>query len=155
MPKDLATPVIWVAAGTGVAPFKSVIQERIALAKQEETKLDGPSVVLFYGWRNDKDDDYYSEEWEELSPFLNVIKAYSRTTDSKIYVQHKIKQNAELWQKLLVDQNASVFIAGQSKFMPKSVLKAFVEVLDAKEGVDGEQYIKLMKKSGRYIVEAW
>jgi len=110
---------------------------------------------LFYGCRNQLDDDYYSQEWEEMTPHLQVYKAFSRETDSKVYVQHKIKENAELCAKLLVDQNASVFIAGQSKFMPKSVQKAFVEILNQREGIDGEQYIKLMKKTGRYIVEAW
>jgi sulfite reductase alpha subunit-like flavoprotein len=54
-----------------------------------------------------------------------------------------------------VDRNASVFIAGQSKFMPKSVEKAFIEVLSTREDINPEQFIKLMKKTGRYIVEAW
>jgi sulfite reductase alpha subunit-like flavoprotein len=155
IPTDLSVPIICVAAGTGVAPFRSIIQDRIARIKHEEAKVETPNLVLFYGCRNDKDDDYYAEEWEEMAAYLKVVKAYSRVTDSKIYVQHKIKENAELWQQLLVEQKGSVFIAGQSKFMPKSVLKAFIEVLNLKEGVDGEQYIKLMKKSGRYIVEAW
>lgn len=84
-----------------------------------------------------------------------VIKAYSRLTDGKVYVQHKIKENPKLCAQLLVDRNASVFIAGQSKFMPKSVEKAFIEVLSTREDINPEQFIKLMKKTGRYIVEAW
>lgn len=70
-------------------------------------------------------------------------------------MQHLIKQNPELMASYLVDYNASVLIAGHSKFMPKSVEKAFIEVLKTREGIDAEQYIKLMKKTGRYIVEAW
>jgi len=70
-------------------------------------------------------------------------------------VQHLIKKNSALISEYLVDKSASVFIAGHSKFMPKSVEKAFLEVLKMREEVDGEQYIKLMKKTGRYVVEAW
>lgn len=152
---DLQTPIICIGAGTGVAPFRSVIQERAHLIKQEELKFEDPPLVLFYGCRNEKDDDYYTTEWEGLSSDLKVFKAYSRVGDSKVYVQHLIKQNPELMAKYLVDKNASVFIAGHSKFMPKSVEKAFIEVLSTREEVNAEEYIKLMKKQGRYIVEAW
>lgn len=84
------------AAGTGVAPFRSIIQDRITRVKQEEAKVETPNVVLFYGCRNEKDDDYYAEEWEQLSPYLQVVKAYSRVTEGKVYVQHKIKEHREL-----------------------------------------------------------
>lgn len=156
IPNDLTIPIICIGAGTGVAPFKSVIEDRVTRLRQhEETKSEDPNVLLFYGCRNTLDDDYYSEEWEELAPELKVIKAYSRVTDSKVYVQHKIKENPELCRKLILERGASVFIAGQSKFMPKSVKKAFIEVLSGQEGLDPAQYIKQMEKTGRYIVEAW
>jgi len=151
IPQDLQVPIILVAAGTGIAPFRNIIQDRIARIKQcEEYKSDDHNIILFYGWRNPKDDDYYSKEWEIYDSYLKVIKAYSRVTDSKIYVQHKIRENADIWRKYLIEKDAMVFVAGQSKFMPKSVHKAFVEILSEVEGIDAEKLVK-----SRCIVEAW
>ena len=156
MPNAIETPIIWVAAGTGIAPFRSIIQDRVAWIKlNEEFKSEEPNIILFYGCRNNTDDDYYADEWESLTPHLLVIKAYSRVTDSKVYVQHKIRENYQLLAQLLVDESASVFIAGQSKFMPKSVEKAFIEVLSSRTDINPETYLKMMKKSVRYIAEAW
>lgn len=46
---DLSTPIICIAAGTGVAPFRGIIQDRVARLKNEEVKVDSPAVILFYG----------------------------------------------------------------------------------------------------------
>lgn len=96
LPEDLKTPIICIGAGTGVAPFRGIIQDRLARIKEEESKVETPAICLFYGCRNPADDDYYFAEWEELAPNLQVIRAYSRMTDSKVYVQHKIRENIEL-----------------------------------------------------------
>ena len=156
IPKSIETPIIWVAAGTGIAPFRAIIQERIfQLTNNEESKSEDPNIILFYGWRNNTDDDYYADEWDSMAPHLMTIKAYSRVTDSKVYVQHKIRENSEILSQYIIDKNASIFIAGQSKFMPKSVEKAFTEILKSRDDIEAETYIKQMKKSGRYIAEAW
>ena len=89
--------MILVAAGTGVAPFRSIIQDRITRIRQsEETKHKDPDIISFYRCRNDSVDNYYSQEWENYYPNLKIIKAFLRATDSKVYVQHKIKESKEL-----------------------------------------------------------
>ena len=151
IPDNLSIPLILVAAGTGVAPFRSIIQDRITKIRQsEEMKQEDPDIILFYGCRNDSDDDYYSQEWEDYYPNLQVIKAFSRAADSKVYAQHKIKENKELCKTYLIDKGALVFVAGHSKFMPKSVEKALIETIKDVEGLDHKKFIK-----SRYTVEAW
>ena len=86
-PRD--RPLIMVGPGTGVASFRSVIQERAAT---------GQKLVLVFGCRSEQDDYYYREEWEELCQAngtdFTVITAFSREnpTEGKVYVQHKIRQ---------------------------------------------------------------
>jgi len=63
-------------------------------------------------------------------------------------VQHKIRENRELLSKLLVEENARIYVSGRAKFMPASVEKAFEEIT-SKEHIQG------MKKAGLYIEEVW
>lgn len=44
-PEDKQTPVIMVGPGTGVAPFRSAVQERIAQGKHGE-KFTSPTLTL-------------------------------------------------------------------------------------------------------------
>ena len=150
LPNHLQTPLIMVGAGTGVAPFRGIIQDRVTdIGNAEEMKISEPNMLLFYGCRNSTDDDYYTQEWNTYAPYLKVIKAYSRTTDSKVYVQHKMKENKALIKDML-EKGALVFVAGHSKFMPKSVEKALIECIKDIEGIDHQKVIR-----SRYTVEAW
>ena len=81
------TPLIMVGPGTGVAAFRSVIQERAPT---------GQKLVLIFGCRSKDDDYYYEEEWQKLidgdsdrqPANLTVITAFSRENPSegKTYV---------------------------------------------------------------------
>ena len=113
-------PLIMVGPGTGVAAFRSVIQERASKQK----------LVLIFGCRSEADDYYYKDEWEKMqadSVDLNVICAFSRETPDagKVYVQHKIRENGEDLASLILDDNAAIYVSGRAKFMPQSVEKAF------------------------------
>jgi NADPH-ferrihemoprotein reductase len=62
---------------------------------------------------------------------LAVITAFSRDKpdEGKIYVQHKIRENAAMLADLIFKQNANIYVSGKAKFMPTSVEKAFIEVV--------------------------
>ncbi len=51
LPVDPSTPILMVAGGTGIAPFKAFMEERIFLKTANPDLQLGPAV-LFYGVRN-------------------------------------------------------------------------------------------------------
>ena len=65
-------PLIAVATGTGIAPIRALVQDRIAFT----TPPPGP-VLLFFGCRNKAADYFYDREWDAL-PGMKVIPAFSR-----------------------------------------------------------------------------
>lgn len=92
-------PVIMVAPGTGVAPMRSLIWERLSWKEEESRRQDLTHVnglassnsgigdnVLFFGCRNKESDFFFQEEWEELKSKLGlqVYTAFSRDQVSRI-----------------------------------------------------------------------
>ncbi|KAK4933001.1 hypothetical protein LTR28_011321, partial [Elasticomyces elasticus] len=79
---DARVPVVMVGPGTGVAPMRAMVYERLAWASElgqsdEDRPLDGD--VLFFGCRSKHADYFYHEEWERLEQKgLRVFSAFSR-----------------------------------------------------------------------------
>uniref|UniRef100_A0A3Q1LJM5 NADPH-dependent diflavin oxidoreductase 1 n=2 Tax=Bos TaxID=9903 RepID=A0A3Q1LJM5_BOVIN len=94
-PKTPDVPVIMVGPGTGVAPFRAAIQERVA---QGET-----GNVLFFGCRRRDQDFYWEAEWEQLQArgCLTLVTAFSREQEQKVYVQHRLRALGPLVWELL------------------------------------------------------
>jgi sulfite reductase alpha subunit-like flavoprotein len=123
-------------------------------------------MVLIFGCRSQNTDNYYSQDWIDLkaaSVNLSVITAFSRDTEdgSKEYVQHKIKSESHSMDlaNLIFKGEANIRVSGRAKYMPASVEKAFALVLEkhcleGREGA-GAEYIKNMRKTGRYQQEVW
>ncbi|NXR62762.1 NDOR1 oxidoreductase, partial [Rhadina sibilatrix] len=105
-PADPTTPVIMIGPGTGVAPFRAAIQERVALGRGGN--------FLFFGCRYKSKDFYCQAEWEELvaKGLLTLFTAFSRDQEEKVYVQHRIRENGRLVWELLSSGNAHVYLAG-------------------------------------------
>lgn len=151
-PSDPDTPVIMVGPGTGVAPFHAAIEESAALNKT--------GICLFFGCRGKNTDFYFHEEWAELEKrgILTLFTAFSRDQEDKIYVQHRIKENAAFVWDLINTKQAYFYLAGNAKSMPTQVTDALKEVFQ-KEGTmsseEAEQYLIMLEKSGRYQAETW
>lgn len=81
LPRDPeAVPIICVAAGTGLAPFRGFFQERAA---QRAAGRALAPALLFFGCREPGKDDLYAEElaaWEAAGA-VTVVRAYSRTPE--------------------------------------------------------------------------
>ncbi|KAI3361997.1 hypothetical protein L3Q82_012200, partial [Scortum barcoo] len=151
-PKEKDMPVIMVGPGTGVAPFRSALQERIAEGKNAN--------VLFFGCRSESKDFYFSSEWEEMmkAGHLTLFTAFSRDQEEKVYVQHQVRKNAELLWDLIANKSACFYIAGNAKQMPTSVCDALKEVFQQEGGVsaeDAEQMLAAMERSGQFQSETW
>uniref|UniRef100_A0AAR2KGX9 NADPH-dependent diflavin oxidoreductase 1 n=1 Tax=Pygocentrus nattereri TaxID=42514 RepID=A0AAR2KGX9_PYGNA len=151
-PQDLETPAIMVGPGTGVAPFRTAIQERIAQGKTAN--------VLFFGCRSETKDFYCHLEWEEKvqAGHMTLFTAFSRDQEDKIYVQHRVKEQAKLLWDLIANKNAVFYIAGNSKQMPTGVCDALKEVFQQEGGVTDSQAQEMldgMEKAGRFQSETW
>ncbi|CAF96712.1 unnamed protein product, partial [Tetraodon nigroviridis] len=151
-PEDKDTPVIMVGPGTGVAPFRSALQERIAEGKH--------SNVLFFGCRSESKDFYFRSEWERAKQMghLTLFTAFSRDQQEKVYVQHRVTENARLLWELITKKKGCFYIAGNAKQMPASVRSALKEVFQQEGTLSSEaaeQMLVVMENSGRLQCETW
>ncbi|MEJ7444442.1 assimilatory sulfite reductase (NADPH) flavoprotein subunit [Staphylococcus hominis] len=147
-PKNGDTPVIMVGPGTGIAPFRAHMQER------EEYGYKG-NTWLFFGDQHFTTDFLYQTEWQEWlkDGFLEKMNvAFSRDTDQKVYVQHRIAEHSKEFNEWL-EKGASIYICGDEKNMAKDVHQAIRNVLVKEQNLteeDAESYLKQMKKDKRY-----
>ena len=150
-------PVIYVGAGTGIAPMRALIQERMVLSSgvQTEDPLKRSDILLF-GCRQQRSDFYYESEWIDLCDRkrLGLMTAFSRDQWHKIYVQQVWKQN----EMALVNQllQGALYIAGNPK-MAKGIKDEVIESLAKVVGNPqvAEALLDQMQKQGRFRVEAW
>ncbi|KAI3395136.1 hypothetical protein diail_1751 [Diaporthe ilicicola] len=107
------TPVLCIAAGSGLAPFRGFIQERAAMLGAGR-KL--APAILFFGCRSPEQDDLYREELDkwEAAGAVEVRRAYSRKPDASegcAHVQDRLwrdrREVQELW-----GQGAKIFVCG-------------------------------------------
>ncbi|KAK3400087.1 hypothetical protein B0T20DRAFT_176265 [Sordaria brevicollis] len=135
-PTFYTRPLIGVATGTGIAPFRALLQDRCL-----REPVVGPTL-LFFGCRNSSADYHFQSEWQTV-PNLVVHPAFSRDVDAskeedpklalqraagiydagKNYVQHQIRNHAAEVGRLL-KQNPIIVVCGNSGRMPKSVREA-------------------------------
>ncbi|KAJ6024054.1 hypothetical protein N7540_004851 [Penicillium herquei] len=158
LPSDPSKPIIMVGPGTGVAPFRGFIQERAALAARGE-KVG--TTVLFFGCRKRDEDFIYQEEFktyqEQLGDSLKVITAFSREGTEKVYVQHRLKENAPLVSELL-KQKANFYVCGDAANMAREVNLVLGHIIAEQRGMPaekGEEMVKHMRSSGSYQEDVW
>ena len=148
LPQDDHAPIIMVGPGTGVAPFRAFIEER------EEREAKGKSW-LFFGDRNYVTDFLYQTDWQRMlaeGALTKLEVAFSRDTEEKIYVQHRLKEHAaELYSWL--EQGAYIYVCGDEKHMAHDVHTAFIDIVKEQRQVseqDAIAYIAQLQDQGRY-----
>ena len=148
LPVDGARPIIMIGAGTGVAPYRAFVEERV------ETGAKGPSW-LFFGERNYTFDFLYQLEWQDYlssGALTRIDVAFSRDQPEKIYVQHSLWQRRAEVREWLED-GAHLYVCGDEKGMARDVDQMLVNILG--EPVNGDEEagrarLKELTKAGRY-----
>ncbi|EGU33102.1 sulfite reductase [NADPH] flavoprotein alpha-component [Vibrio sp. N418] len=148
LPQDDNTPVIMIGPGTGIAPFRSFIQER------DNRDAEGKNW-LFFGDRTFTQDFLYQVEWQKYlkSGALSQLDvAFSRDQQDKVYVQHRLLENGQqLWQ--WIEEGAYLYVCGDATRMAKDVHEALIEVVQEHGKLSkekAEEFITTLRKEKRY-----
>ena len=148
LPADPGKPVIMIGPGTGIAPFRAFLQERAASEAAGEN-------WLFFGNPHFTEDFLYQTEWQEFlqDEVLNRIDlAFSRDQEHKIYVQHRIVEQAtEVWQ--WIQRGAHLYVCGDESRMAHDVHQALLDVIQDQAGYTAEEaeaFLVQLRKDGRY-----
>ena len=147
LPPDGATPIIMVGPGTGIAPFRGFVADRIASGATGKN-------WLFFGEQKSSGDFFYQEEFEKYiaGGKLQMTCAWSQDQAEKIYVQHKLTEHgAEVYKWL--EEGADFFVCGDKTRMAADVDKALHALIATHGGKTEEQaaaYVEDLKKAKRY-----
>jgi sulfite reductase (NADPH) flavoprotein alpha-component len=153
LPTDGNVPIVMVGPGTGVAPFRAFLQERMV------TEAAGPAW-LFFGHQRQACDHFYADEWEMLKARGTLTRhslAWSRDGARKTYVQDKMREEgAELWRWL--SEGAHFYVCGDAKRMAKDVEVALREIAGSHGGLSDEAaagFVGELKSTGRYQADVY
>ena len=155
LPKDHSVDVIMCGPGTGIAPFRAFLEQRI---------LEGATGRhwLLFGEQRRETDFLYEHEllaYQKRGVLHRLDLAFSRDQSYKIYVQHRMLEQAkELWNWL---QNGAYFyVCGDAKHMAKDVHQALIEIAQKEGGLSptaAADYVNvtLMKTEKRYLRDVY
>ena len=148
LPDDTHAPIIMIAAGTGIAPFRAFLQQR---ASQGATGKNW----LFFGNPHFISDFLYQVEWQSYVKdglLTRIDLAWSRDQAEKIYVQDKlVAQASDIWQWL--QEGAFIYVCGDAKRMAKAVDLALQQILMTQAQYSQEQaisYLDELRSQKRY-----
>jgi sulfite reductase (NADPH) flavoprotein alpha-component len=148
LPADPSLPIIMIGPGTGIAPFRAFLYERMA------AKAKGRNW-LFFGHQHSNYDFFYEDELAGLKSagvLTRLSLAWSRDGAEKFYVQDRMREvGRDLWAWLA--DGAHVYVCGDAKRMARDVEGALVEIVaqhGARTTDEAIAFVANLKKCGRY-----
>src|SRR5262245_41327839 len=155
LPKEGGRDIIMVGPGTGIAPFRAFLEQRA---------LDGARGRnwLFFGEQHRATDYLYGEDFAgfQKNGILHRLDlAFSRDQAEKIYVQHRMKEQArELWAWL--QAGAYFYVCGDAHRMAKDVHQALIQIAQEQGNMTPEaaaDYVNvtLLKTEKRYLRDVY
>jgi len=152
--------VILVSAGTGVAPFRGFLGDRLAAKRAGEPFSP---ALCFFGVRDPDVDYIFREQFEEgeRQGIVRMRPAFSRAAQNGVrYVQDRIAADADDVWDLLGDpsKNTHVFVCGDGGRMAPAVRDAFRAIYRARTGSDDDQakdWLEALVASDHYVEDVW
>jgi sulfite reductase (NADPH) flavoprotein alpha-component len=152
-PEDPDARMIMVGPGTGITPFRGFLHHRAA-------RGDAGDNWLFFGERHEASEFYHRDELEAFrrsGVLTHLDTAFSRDGPTKVYVQHRMQENAtDLWK--WIDDGAYVFVCGDASRMAQDVDDTLCDIV-AKHGgrspKSAATYLKAMSAERRYVRDVY
>ena len=158
LPDDEDATIIMMATGTGIAPFRAYLW-RMFKEQNEGYNFKG-LAWLFFGCAYTPN-ILYKDELEAIQEKypdnFRLTYAISREQKNaeggKMYIQHRIQENADALWELVQKPNTHVYICGL-KGMEGGIDEG-MSAASSKHGVDWSAFQKQMKKEHRWHVETY
>lgn len=164
LPDDPSRPVVMFAGGTGIAPFRSMLQERVV-------RSEAGKNWLFFGTRT-RSELYYQEEWQQMVADcqLHVRGVFSQENSSLraengqfefiegarghiASVMLTPEMSEKLWE--LIGQGAYFYVCGRTGFA-KTVMEAMQKIITNHVGVEkGLDFFYHLVGDDRYMQEVF
>ncbi len=153
LPQDPATPVILISAGTGVAPFRGAVLDRL------HSKATG-TLLCYFGCDHPDADFLHRDELQaaEDAGAVSLRPVFSYTPeDGARFVQDRIAQeSAEVWSVL--QAGGRVYVCGDGRRMAPGVRAALQAVYREHTGAGADEaadWLTAMTESGTYVEDVW
>ncbi|KAI6137645.1 riboflavin synthase domain-like protein [Pisolithus tinctorius] len=155
LPDDPHTPVICVGPGTGVAPMRAVIEDRV--------DAESNATTLYFGCRSTFKDHHYGTEWETYAKNKQIKYRVAFSRDGpegakRTYVQDLMLEDKDTVWNLLSHQRGTLIISGSSNKMPAAVRGAVANIAEDCGEMpkdDALKFVNEMEREGRLIEECW
>jgi sulfite reductase (NADPH) flavoprotein alpha-component len=152
LPADPSVPIVMIGPGTGIAPFRAFLHERMT------TRAAGRNW-LFFGHQRHEYDFFYEDEligMKAAGTLTRLSLAWSRDDTEKFYVQDRMRQvGRELWAWLA--DGAHLYVCG-AMTMGKDVERALFDIIAAHGVRSAEQsaaFLAELKKNKRYQTDVY
>ncbi|QCI25623.1 assimilatory sulfite reductase (NADPH) flavoprotein subunit [Buchnera aphidicola (Sitobion avenae)] len=148
LPTDQNTPIIMIGAGTGIAPFRSFMQQR------DNDGSKGKNWI-FFGNPHFTEDFLYQLEWQRYIKkglITNMHLAWSQDEEHKVYVQDRIRENGkEIWS--WIEEGAQIYVCGNASNMAKDVEKTLLDIISENGSLNFEdacEFLNNLRLNKRY-----
>ncbi|MCA0350430.1 MAG: cytochrome P450 [Chloroflexi bacterium] len=156
-PSANSTPLLMICAGTGLAPFRGFIQERVA--RQAQGEALGPNA-LFFGCDHPEVDLLYHEQiqaWQQAGVLKFSPAFYRQPIGEVSFVQHRLWQERQyVWS--LIEQGAVIAVCGDGRSMAPAVRETLARIYAEATGSEqaaGMAWIAEIEQAGRYVADVF
>ncbi|MER6911348.1 cytochrome P450 [Streptomyces sp. NPDC000594] len=160
LPADPTVPVVLISAGTGLAPFRAAVADRVALGEAAPASGDRAPLLCYFGCDHPDVDYLHRAELEaaEQAGAVSLRPAFSKApVDGMRWVQHRIERDsAELWA--LLTAGAQIRVCGDGRLMAPAVRAAFRAIHREHTGSDeesAERWLSALISDDRYVEDVW
>jgi sulfite reductase (NADPH) flavoprotein alpha-component len=153
LPQNGETDIIMIGAGTGIAPFRAFVEERVELG------ATGRNWLLF-GNPHFTTDFLYQAEWLQhlkKGTLSRLDVAFSRDQAEKVYVQDRLLEaSRDVFGWL--ENGAHLYVCGDKTRLGTAVQTALTQVVQKEAGLsadDATAYVKNLRKQRRYLEDVY